>query len=325
MASPLRVRDLKKGNAKYITLSGGKDRMEEGSSMVLSPVLQEEVPFRDHTITAIKLEDGRYAVVLRWICEVLHLDTPGQIQRIRRTAAIAGELLQVKVQPRPGEKPRRGGGVQTMAVLTLRGFPTWVLGINPGEVAEDAAQPDLAQRIRDMIIAYQVEAVDVLYTYFAQKTRPLLPGPTAAVVPAHPARPQEPEPGADDQALASYYEDLAVWASWKAGQHAQNWRRQMQGQLESLQDQLEGEKAVTDLIPDILARLGPETITPQHQGMVRGYVKRLCELTGKHYQTVYDDIRLAFGPARYQDLLEDDWPKIEAWFKLQIERASRKK
>ena len=114
--------------------------MEEDTkgNQALEPVLQEEVPFRDHSITAVKLPDGRYAVVLRWVCEVLNLDPQGQVQRIQRTAAIAGELFRAKIEPRAGaEKPRRGGGPQIMPVLTLRGFSPWILGINPNEVEED--------------------------------------------------------------------------------------------------------------------------------------------------------------------------------------------
>lgn len=87
--------------------------MEEDikGNQALEPVLQEEVPFRDHSITAVKLPDGRYAVVLRWVCEVLNLDPQGQVQRIQRTAAVAGELLRAKIEPRTGaEKPKRGGG-----------------------------------------------------------------------------------------------------------------------------------------------------------------------------------------------------------------------
>jgi hypothetical protein len=40
-------------------------------------------------------------------------------------------------------------------------------GINPSEVENN--NPEEAERIRQMIIAYQVEAVDALYNHFAQK------------------------------------------------------------------------------------------------------------------------------------------------------------
>src|SRR5215469_16818295 len=185
--------------------------MEEDTrsgQQALEPVLQEEVPFRDHTITTVKLADGRYAVVLRWVCEVLNLDPQGQVQRIQRTAAIASELFRAKIEPRAGaEKPRRGGGPQIMPVLTLRGFSPWILGINPNEVEEDSRHPGQAEHIRQMILAYQQEAIDVLYTHFMRRAaqRP----ESHAVIPSEP---QKPESGANAHALTSYYEDLAVWA-----------------------------------------------------------------------------------------------------------------
>src|SRR5258708_5049252 len=163
---------------------------------VLEPVLQEDIPFYDHIITAVRFEDGRIAVVLRWVCEVLGLDPQGQVQRAERTAAIAGELLRAKVKPR--QTGSRGGGVQPMPVLTLRGFPTWILGIHPGDVKDDPAQPGRAERIRQMIIAYQVEAVDVLYNHFALKAQSgsLALGATSASAALVPAMPVDPGPEA---------------------------------------------------------------------------------------------------------------------------------
>src|SRR5579864_2677171 len=209
-----------------------EDTKNGNSQQALEPVLQEDVPFKEHTITAVRLTDGRIAVVLRWVCEVLNLDPSGQVQRIQRTAAIANELLRVKVQPR--EKPKRGGGAQLMPVLTLRGFPTWILGINPNEVEEDPNEPGKAEKIRRMIVVYQVEAVDTLYNHFAQgmtQHAPALPeGSRAAVVVRErttefePTKPAEPSAEATEEELATYYEDLALWALSQARQHAQRWR-----------------------------------------------------------------------------------------------------
>jgi P22_AR N-terminal domain len=309
-----------------------EENAREDDRQALEPVLQEEIPFKGHTITAVRLGDGRIAVVLRWVCDVLNLDPQGQVQRIQRTAAIAGELLRVKVQPRVGaEKPRRGGGPQVMPVLTLRGFSPWILGINPNEVAEDPHDPEKAEHIRQLIIAYQLEAVDVLYNHFMLKAagRAVISEEARAVVvperfiELEPIKPNEPEPDATDDKQATYYEDLALWALWKAHKHTQKWRGQVDEWRGSMEARIESSEAIAGLLPEIIERLGPEKISPTQQGQVRGYVKRLQELTGKPYQTIYDDLRLAFGPARYQDLLAGDWPQVEAWFLTQIERASR--
>jgi hypothetical protein len=281
----------------------------------LEPLEQDVIPFHGEQIVAARLADGRIAVVLRWICESLRVDPQAQVRRIQRTSITASELIRIRVQT--------PGGRQAMPAITLRGFSPWILGINPNEVKhEDAGE---AERIRALIIAYQEEAKDVLYEHFVNKRRMAGPSSAAIIVPASPlARPEEPGPGADDQAFMTYYEDLAVWALWKAHQHAQRWRGQVQGQLDSLQTQLESEKAVTDLIPDIITRLGPETITPEHQRRVQALVAQLSQVSGKHRMTIYDDLKTAFNKPRYQDLREDEWGQVERWFVIQIERARKK-
>jgi hypothetical protein len=139
------------------------EQAEKDAQQALEPIEQESIPFHGEHIIAVRLADGRIAVVLRWVCASLSIDPQAQVRRIQRTAAIVSELLRVKVQT--------GGGKQNMPAVTLRGFPTWILGINPNEVKEDPEHPQKAERIRQMIVAYQVEAVDVLYHYFAQKTQ----------------------------------------------------------------------------------------------------------------------------------------------------------
>ena len=80
---------------------------------------------------------------------------------------------------------------------------------------------------------------------------------------------------------------------------------------------------MTGLIPGILDRLGPETLTPQHQRDIQIYVKQLSQASGKHPNTIHEDLKTAFHKPRYQDLLEDEWPQVENWFKVQIDRAKK--
>jgi P22_AR N-terminal domain len=279
----------------------------------LEPVEQEEVPFKDETIVAVRLADGRICVVLRWVCETLRFDPQGQVQRIQRTAATAKELIRVRVQTK--------GGRQTMPAITLRGFSPWGLGINPSEVKADT--PTEEERIRALVIACQEEAKDVLYEHFVRR-RPALPAPGAAVIPAEPAQPQEPEAEATEAEKAAYYENLAVWALWKAAQHAQRWRGGIEEWRGEIESRLEGQEAMSGLLPEILERLGPEKLTPEHQQLVQYYVGKLHEATGKHQATIHAELKTAFKVPRYQEILEDDWPQVENWFRVQIERAQGK-
>ncbi len=285
----------------------GQDQQQEA----LIPVEQETIRFHGEEIIAVRLDDGRICVVVRWICKSLNLKASSQISKIRNTTSTASELVRVIVKTK--------GGPQRVAAITLKGFPVWMLTINPNEAQDE--------HIKSLIVAYQEEAKDVLYQHFVNKARahPTLPAPSNATTVIQPTEPMKPAPEADDQTLMTYYEDLAVWALWKASQHGQQWRGQVQGQLESLQTQLENGKAVTDLIPEILQRLGPETITPEHQRQVQAYVKQLHEAGGKAYATIYDDLRRAFNKPRYQELLEAEWSQVQRWFLTQIERTKKMK
>ncbi|HJT59168.1 MAG TPA: phage antirepressor N-terminal domain-containing protein [Ktedonobacteraceae bacterium] len=285
----------------------------KGSEQALMPVEQESIVFHEQDIVAVRLADGRICVVLRWICESLKLAPNPQVRRIERTAATANELVRVKVQTR--------GGRQTMPAITLRGFTPWVLGLNLNEI-QDEENPQEAERIRSLIIAYQTEAKDVLYEHFVNKRRLTLPDGT--FIPVAPAQPQEPEVEATDAEKATYYENLAVWALWKARQHAQRWRGGIEEWRGEIESRLEGQEAMSGLLPEILERLGPEKLTPEHQQRIQYYVGKLHEATGKHQATIHAELKTAFKVPRYQEILEDDWPGVENWFRVQIERAQGK-
>ena len=59
----------------------------------LLPVEQQTLIFYGKPIMVVRLPDGRPGVVLRFLCENLQIDTAAQMQRIRRTEAIAEDLV----------------------------------------------------------------------------------------------------------------------------------------------------------------------------------------------------------------------------------------
>jgi P22_AR N-terminal domain len=259
-------------------------------SQALVPVDQQTITFYGQPLVVVRLPDGRAGAVLRWFCDNLHLDRSGQVRRIQRTAAIADDLLYVQVQT--------SSGVQVMPTLVLRGVPFWLAGIDPKRVREE---------VRTEVLRYQREVVDVLYAW-AQTPRV---GSTA-VVPAEPVA--EPVRPADDAALADwreYYLRMAAVIEWQMD--VEVWR----GTVET---RLEGLEAVTDLIPEILDRLGPQTITPAHQNRCKYLVSQLSQASGAHPATIYSALYTAFSVPRYQELPEEEWPQVEQWFARQIKR-----
>src|SRR5215471_14175370 len=123
---------------------------------VLEPVQVERIPFHGRELLAVRLADGRIAAALRWLCEGLGLDTQAQVRRVRRTKAIRGELLSVRITTE--------GGPQVMPALTVRALPFWLAGLDTSRLAPD---------LEPVILAYQLEAVDVLYRHFAERPREL--------------------------------------------------------------------------------------------------------------------------------------------------------
>jgi hypothetical protein len=262
----------------------------------LVPIEQQTLLFYGKPIVVVRLPDERPAVVLRFLCENLQIDTAAQVARIRRTEAIADDIVSVQVQT--------DGGPQSMMALQLRAVPFWLAGIDPKRVRDE---------IRPDIIRYQREVVDVLYAW-AQSVKV---APTA-LVPSEPMIQIRPIPPADDASLnewRQYHRQMVAWIDWQVDM--EQWRT-------SVENRLEGVEAMTGLIPEILERLGPQTLTPQHQQQVRAYVQQLNKVTGKHSATIYNDLYTAFSVPRYQDLPESDWEQVERWFKVQLERAKKK-
>ncbi len=269
---------------------------QEQESAPLIPTEQQTIVFYGKPIVVVRLPDGRPGVVLRYLCENLQIATTGQVARIKRTEVIADDLVYTQVQT--------DGGPQIMPTLVLRAAPFWLAGIDPKRVREE---------IRPEILRYQREVVDVLYSW-AQS--PKVTEPPATLVPAEQII--KPVPPADDASLEAwreYHRQMVAWLDW---QHdIETWRGSVESRLEGLEE-------VTNLIPEILERLGPPTLTPNHQRAVQQYVQQVHELSGKPYGTVYDSLKAAFGVARYADIPDQDWPRVVQWFRAQVEPWQKK-
>jgi len=264
----------------------------------LIPIEQQTLLFYGKPIIVVRLPDGQPGVVVRFFCENMQIDTAAQLQRIRRTEAIAENLVTMQIATE--------GGTQKMAVLVLHSVPFWLAGIDPKRVREE---------IRPEVLRYQKEVVDVLYAWAS--------APKAIAAPAKmvPAEPMQPAPDASALAWAEYHRQMVAFYEWKAATDTridllEGW----QGHVET---RLEGLEAITDLIPDILERLGPETLTPEHQNLVKYYVSQLSKATNQHPSTIYSSLYTAFSVPRYQDLPESEWDKVEHWFKVQLERKRK--
>src|SRR5215469_17407968 len=123
------------------------DEQEQDSSLLV-PIEQQTIMFYGKPLVVVRLPDGRPGIVLRHICDNLQLEPTSQVRRIKRTEAIADDLVYTQIQT--------DGGPQIMPTLVLRAAPFWLAGIDPKRVREE---------IRPEILRYQREVVDVLYAW----------------------------------------------------------------------------------------------------------------------------------------------------------------
>lgn len=277
---------------------------EKPVSEVLVPAEQDTVDFYGHPLIVVRLEDGRICAVLRWLCRGLNLDPSGQLERIKRRAALTEGLVRVQVNT--------AGGPQEMPAITLRVLPGWLYTIDETRVKPEA---------REDIIVFQRECTDVLAEHFANKPRQALPAPDT-LVPSEPiTKPEHPAADADRSAWIEYHEAMVAWMRWQ--DEIDRWRASVDQRQTELEGRMEGIEEVTRLIPEILDRLGPETLSPEHQATVKNLAKRLNELAGFSYAMIYGELNAAFHVGKYSDIPAARWPDVLAWFKARVDAAER--
>ena len=140
----------------------------------------------------------------------------------------------------------------------------------------------------------------------------------------------KPDEAAPALSWAEYYEALAALYRRQAVHEAQ--MRIVESRLDEHEDEIgelhgrmESVEELTRLVSEILERLGPETLTPAHQRWVQGATKRLREVSGAAYPTIYAELGEAFQVAKYNDIREQDWPRVEAWFAQKIAAAKNRR
>ncbi len=268
---------------------------EEQESQALIPTVQDTITFNGNPLVVVRLPDGRPGVVLRWICQNLHLASRAQIERIKRTEVIADDLVYVQVQTE--------GGSQNMATLVLHGIAYWLATIDTRRMDKDDPR-------RVEILAYQRDVVDALYAW-ASAPRAIA-APTN-LIPSEPViEPTRPAPDATLAEWHEYHLRMAAVIEWQM--EVETWRGGVENRLEGLEA----------IIPDILDRLPPPTLTPEHQQQVQAFVHQLHEASGKPYGTIYNDLKTAFAVAKYDQIPEGEWNKVAHWFQVQIQRAKKR-
>jgi hypothetical protein len=141
-----------------------------------------------------------------------------------------------------------------------------------------------------------------------------------------------PKPAKDAPAVqwAKFYEQLAALYYRQAAYEEQlrvidATLTEHTEQLGELHSRIESLEAGQRLLPEILERLGPQTLSPEHQATVKAMATRLHELAGYSFATIYGDLNAAFHVGRYSDIPDVQWVEIAAWLQTRIDSAQKRR
>jgi hypothetical protein len=133
----------------------------------------------------------------------------------------------------------------------------------------------------------------------------------------------KPLPDAPAASWADYYEGLATLYRRQAAYEAQ--LAYVDEQIDELHSRLESVEEVARLVPELLERLGPQTLSPEHQSTTQEMVKRLHDLTGYAFSTIYTDLNRSFRVGKYSDIPDARWPDVVQWFNTRIAAAEQQR
>lgn len=263
---------------------------------------QEVIPFYDHSIVAVRRDDGRIVVTLPSLCAGMNLNTQAQVRRAERTEALAGQIAYpwLETEYGPQEQP----------ALVLDVLPGWLMGVDTKRLKGEA---------HDTVLAYQREAYAVLYQHFA--TRALaLPAPQAAIA-------ANPQIAGEVTALAEQIDTLNGTINLMRehleallglpGQVAE-----IQGIVESLAER----QGNTDTR---LAAVDARTkrLTPAHTRAVQEQINRMVRTTASSpipltHMVIYGRLKTRFQVGSYKEVDDAHFDELMAWLQNALDDAT---
>lgn len=112
------------------------------------------------------------------------------------------------------------------------------------------------------------------------------------------------------------YEAQLVYMEAKLGEHDEQ-IGELHSRIESLE---EGQR----MLPELLERLGPQTLTPEHQATVKAMAARLHDLAGYAFAAIYGELNTAFHVGRYSEIPDAQWAEVSRWFQRRIEVGEKR-
>jgi hypothetical protein len=195
----------------------------------------------------------------------------------------------------------------------------------------DAADTETLLRIIQSVPSPKAEPVKQWLARVGAKrldevTRPIDVAQASTAIAAIP----KPSLDAPPAVWADYHEQLMVLYRRQAAYEARlayvdAHIAEHDAQIGELHSRVESLEAGQRLLPDILERLGPQTLSPEHQATVKAMAKRLNDLTGVAYAGIYADLNQSFHAGKYSDISEEHWPDVVTWLQQRIDAAMKRR
>ena len=96
-------------------------------------------------------------------------------------------------------------------------------------------------------------------------------------------------------------------------------------QLGDMQRDIADLKAGQQQLPDLLQRMGPQTLAPAHQAQVKALAVRLHDLGGFAFPTIYGELNTHFHVGKYSDIADAQWEAVLAWFQVRLDAAEKRR
>lgn len=96
-------------------------------------------------------------------------------------------------------------------------------------------------------------------------------------------------------------------------------------QLGAMQRDIADLKATQGQLPDLLQRMGPQTLTPAHQAQVKTWAVQLHDLGGFAFPTIYGELNTHFHVGKYSDIADAEWEAVAVWFQVRLDAAQKRR
>jgi hypothetical protein len=262
---------------------------DDDKQPAIVPVEQRTIDFYGDELVAVRDEDGTVWVPVRPLCKVIGVSWPSQSNRIKRDPVLSGEMRSVFVT---NTNPQ--GGDPELSALPLKFVRAWLFGINATRV-----KPDL----RDKLIAYQREVIEVIDRHFSQAPSPT---PSTALM---------------------QIRDMALAIVRLAEQ-----QMELEARTTTLESRMQGSAmwgaGINRRLAAVEHRLSPGALIDEVQAAeISAAVKALAELltrpgAGSAYQAVFAELYRRFGVSSYRNIKLDDFEAVLAFLDEWRERAT---